>query len=187
MLIARLKKETNIVEYLIYMFQIEDIIRSFQFDLNAIDVAVIQKFDQSDKVKLEIREWYENLINQMKTQGIQKTGHLQELKDIIKGLDVLHQTLLTTIQDKTYQEKYETAKLALTELVRKSGGRHFQSEIEIGLNGVYGLLVLRLKQENIAQSTEKELGKVSALLARLAYQYQQMKMGKLSLPEEKFN
>ena len=187
MLIARLKKETNIVEYLIYMFQIEDIIRSFKFDINQIDQAVVQRFDQPDEVKLEIRTWYEGLINDMKAQNILEVGHLQELKEIISGLEVLHQTLLTTIQDKDYQEKYEVAKSALTELVRKSGGKHFQSEIEIALNGIYGLLVLRLKQEKVAQTTEDELAKVSQLLARLAYQYQQMKMGKLSLSVERNN
>lgn len=187
MLIAKLKKETNIVEYLIYMFQIEDIIRSFDFDMEKIDTAIVQKFDQSEEVKVQIKKWYQELVNDMRSEGIEKTGHLKELKSIIKGLDVLHQTLLTTIQDQNYQELYESAKSALAELVRKSGGKTHDSEIEIALNGIYGLLVLRLRQQPVAASTEEELSKVSALLARLAHQYQQMKMGKLSLSEEKFN
>lgn len=187
MLIAKLKKETNIVEYLIYMFQIEDIIRSFNFDLNKIDEAVVQKFEQPKKVKDQIRAWYEQLIKDMQTQGIEQTGHLEELKSTMQGLDILHQTLLTTIQDKQYQELFETAKPALADLVRKSGGKHHDNEVEIALNGIYGLLVLRLKQQRVASSTEEELGKVSAMLARLAHQYQQMKMGKLSLSQEKFN
>lgn len=187
MLIAKLKKETNIVEYLIYMFQIEDIIRSFDFDIQKIDSAIVSKFEQTDEIKAQIRTWYQDLINKMKSEEVQTTGHLNELKEIIKGLDVLHQTLLTTIQDKEYQELYEIAKSALAELVRKSGGKQHDSEIEIALNGIYGLLVLRLRQQNVASSTEEELGKVSALLARLAHQYQQMKMGKLSLSEEKYN
>ena len=36
MLIAAKKKEENIAEYILYMYQIEDIIRSFQFDIERI-------------------------------------------------------------------------------------------------------------------------------------------------------
>jgi len=46
MLISREKRRSNIVEYLLYMYQIEDIIRSFQFDITQIDANVVQRFDQ---------------------------------------------------------------------------------------------------------------------------------------------
>ena len=41
MLVAQKKLKENIAEYLLYMFQIEHVIRSFNFDLTAIiDVFV---------------------------------------------------------------------------------------------------------------------------------------------------
>ena len=83
MLIAKLKKETNIVEYILYMYQIEDIIRSFQFDLKLIDQHIVQQFDQNETVKAEIKDWYAGMINGMKFQEIEKTGHLNDLKETI--------------------------------------------------------------------------------------------------------
>lgn len=187
MLISRLKKETNIIEYVLYMYQIEDIIRSFQFDINLIDQHVVQQFDQSDDVKLEIRHWYAGLISSMKSEGIEKTGHLASLKETIEGLNVLHQTLLTTIQDKKYQDLYDGVKSAMRELVKRSGARGTSNEIEIALNGLYGLLVLRLKKETVGTQTQEEMAKISTLLAHLNHQYFQMKMGKLSLNEDRSN
>ena len=120
----------------------------------------------------------------MKSQGIEKAGHLESLKETISGLNVLHTTLLTTIQDKKYQEMYEEVKTAMQELVKRSGSRGTNNEIEIALNGLYGLLVLRLKKENVGAETAEEMAKISTMLAHLNHQYFQMKMGKLSLEND---
>lgn len=184
MLIARVKKETNIVEYVLYMYQIEDIIRSFQFDLEKIDRAIVQQYDQNDKVKAEIKAWYADLIDKMEVQGIQKNGHLEELNEIVNGLNVLHRSLLTTFQDKEYQSLYEQAANVLNDLKQKSDPILKANEIAVCINGLYGLLVLRLKKQPIAEGTKMAMEHISKLMAKLAHQYNQMKMGKLRFPEE---
>ena len=186
MLIARIKKETNIAEYIIYMWQIEDIIRSYQFDHQKIEKEIVSQFEQSDKVKQEISNWYKNLILDMKEQGIEKSGHLQELTEIVRGMNVLHNTLLTTIQDKKYQGFYDEAKPSIDELVKRLKG-DFQNEIQASLNALYGLLLLRLKGEKISASTNEAMEAISRMLAHLAFQYNQMKMGKLDISVEKRN
>tara|TARA_B100001109_G_C18862875_1_gene475034 strand:- start:1262 stop:1825 length:564 start_codon:yes stop_codon:yes gene_type:complete len=187
MLIARVKKETNIVEYILYMYQIEDIIRSFKFDIKAIEHSIISQYDQPIEVKKEIKAWYSDLIQQMKEQGIDKNGHLAELNDIAQGLQVLHKSLLTAFQDKEYQKLYDEAKEPLADLQRKTQAELKGNEIAVALNGLYGLLVLRLKRENVAAGTEDAMKVISNLMARLAFQYNEMKMGKLRFPEEKSN
>ncbi|MEQ8907626.1 MAG: DUF4924 family protein [Vicingaceae bacterium] len=187
MLIARVKKETNIVEYVLYMYQIEDIIRSFQFDFKAIERSIISQYDQKDEVKLEIKQWYASLIQQMKEQGIEKDGHLAFLNETVKGLQVLHKSLLTAFQDDEYKKLYDAAKPALEDLMRKSEDKLKGDEMAAALNGLYGLLVLRLKKQKIAAETEQAMGDISKLMARLAQQYNEMKMGKLRFPDEQNN
>ena len=186
MLIARIKKETNIAEYVIYMWQIEDIIRSYGLDHQKIEKEIVGKFDQPDKVKKEISNWYKDLILQMKEQNIEKAGHLKSLTEIVNGMNVLHNTLLTTIQDKKYQLYYDKAKPSIDELVKRSKG-NFQNEIQASLNALYGLLLLRLKGEKISAGTNEAMDAISKMLAHLAYQYNQMKIGKLNISEEKRN
>lgn len=184
MLIARVKKETNIVEYLLYMYQVEDIIRSFQFDIEKIDRAIVQQYDKPEKVKAEIKAWYADLIEKMQVQSIQQSGHLEELNEIINGLNVLHRSLLTTFQDKEYQQLYEQAANVLNDLKQKTDPTLKANEIAVCVNGLYGLLVLRLKKQPIAEDTKVAMEHLSKLMAKLAHQYNQMKMGKLRFPEE---
>ena len=187
MLVARLKKETNIVEYVLYMYQIEDIIRSFQFDIKAIERSIVSQYDQPDEVKIEIRAWYADLIKQMQEQGIEKSGHLESLEETVTGLQVLHKSLLTAFQDKAYKALYQEAKQALDDLRKKSDLVLKGNEVAVALNGLYGLLVLRLKKQDIAPGTAEAMASISKLMARLAFQYNEMKMGKLHFPDQQRN
>ena len=56
------KLKENIAEYLIYMYQIEDLIRANEFDPVRIEQSIINKFDASYEVKREMLEWYKSLI-----------------------------------------------------------------------------------------------------------------------------
>ncbi len=187
MLVANVKKESNIVEYVIYMYQIEDLIRSFNFNLDKIDREIVQKYEQTLKVKEQIKIWYSDLIKKMKEEGIQEKGHLKELDEIVEGLEVLHQSLLNTFQLEEYKDLYGKAQSSIEELRSKSDVKIRPSEIALSINGLYGLLVLRLKKQPITDETQLALNKISAMMGNLAFQYNQMKMGKLRFPEAQKN
>jgi len=177
MLIARQKKKENIIEYVIYMWHIEDLIRSMNFEIDRIQEKVIDKFSEPYSVKREMREWYLDLIKKMKDQGITEKGHLEELQEIVNELVYLHKTLLTIFQDKKYMDLYNTAIPNLNELRKRAPNTPY-SEVEACMNGVYGLLMLRLKRKPISDGTTKAVETFSNLLAYLAKNYQDIKAGK---------
>lgn len=187
MLIARVKREENIIEYLLYMYQIEDIIRSFQFNIGVIDQNVIQQYPQSDQIKQEIKQWYVGLINKMQQQKIERSGHLTELKEVVLRLQELHDQLLVGYQDKQYIELYDAAKPALKELTVKTVGQNLMNQIDVAVHGIYGLLVLRLKQKEVGEETEAAMTKITAFLAYLAAQFRKMEKGELSFAKEREN
>ena len=187
MLIAKSKRKSNIVEYLLYMYQIEDIIRSFRLDINAINISIIQKYDQGESIKKEIEDWYRTLIKEMKEEKIEVKGHLSQLTNIVEELVVLHNKLLTTIQDKKYMTLYEDAKPMLKQLLLKSEGEGLKNEIDVALHGLYGLLLLRLKGEEITELTEKGMQKISSFLAHLAYWYHQLETDTIQIRAEQNN
>ena len=187
MLIAQAKKKSNIVEYILYLYQIEDIIRSFQFKLDLIEASIISKYDQPQNVREQIKSWYEVLIAKMQNQRIEQTGHLAELHELIAELQSVHQQLLTSYQNEKYIELYEAAKPSLKELVLKAAKENLQNEVDVALHGMYGLLVLRLKKETIGKETEEAMKKVSTFLAYLAHYYKLMQENKLNIPKNKQN
>lgn len=186
MLIAQLKKETNIAEYILYMWQIEDIIRSYKFDLDLIDEQVVAKYPQPYEVKVKIKQWYGELIDIMQSEGIEKHGHLSYIIEDIKGLGILHQTLLTTIQDKEHKNNYEVAKIHIAELMQRGDGKYI-NEIDACLTGLYGLMLLRLKNKPVSDPTRVSMECISKFLAHLVAQYNKLKTGQLKLSEEQNN
>ena len=61
------KEKENIAEYLLYMWQVEDLIRANDFDMDSIRRTVVDRYDQPDDVKEEIAKWYEELIEMMRS------------------------------------------------------------------------------------------------------------------------
>jgi hypothetical protein len=186
MLIAEEKEKTNIAEYILYMWQIEDIIRSHNFDLSQITDSIISKFNATKEVQYDMKFWYQNLIEQMMKEGIADKGHLSTTIKYLEQLNNLHNSLLTTMQDAKYQEAYLGAKDNINNFMLKSGGESM-NEIHACLNGLYGFLLLKLKQAEISAATKEAMTSFSALLAILVDRYNKLQKGELSFPKEKSN
>ena len=60
MKIAGQLKEKNIAEYLIYMWQVEDMIRANGCDIDRVEQTIISRYPEEERPAL--REWYGNLI-----------------------------------------------------------------------------------------------------------------------------
>ena len=62
MIIAQQKRKENIAEYLLYLWQVEDLLRACKLNINTVEKAVIARYDVDEKTRHDIREWYESLI-----------------------------------------------------------------------------------------------------------------------------
>lgn len=91
---ASQKRKENIAEYLLYMWQIEDLIRANNLDIDKIRSSIIDLYDLPPEKKKEMEEWYESLIDMMRREGVEKNGHLQLNKNVIIQLDDLHRQLM---------------------------------------------------------------------------------------------
>ena len=176
MFIAQEKKKNNILEYILYMWQVENIIRACRFDIELIKSNVISQLGVTDNDKELVANWYTDLIQQMKSQNLQQTGHLAFTRDIITELALLHQTLLKTYQDKSYNPLYNNARADIYDLQKKQPGE--VNEIEACINGMYGLWMLKLGKKEISVDTQNSFEKISKMLAKLAKNYHEM-MGQI--------
>ncbi len=182
MLIANIKKENNIAEYILYMWQIEALIRSYNFNIYELEEAVISNYGVSGTEQQEIYNWYKQLIAEMKFQNIKKTGHLNSLKEIISELVMLHNMLVNLFKDEQYLLLYGQALPNIDALLAKSGTTKI-SEIEVCLNGLFGKLSLKIQKKEISEDTEKAIESFSKLIAFLTAKYHEMKAGKFVLPD----
>ena len=170
MIIARQKKKENIAEYLLYMWQIEDLIRAYNLDLDKIQENIIDKFEQPDEVKQEIREWYESLIDMMRREDKQQSGHLQLNENIVIDLTDLHLRLIKSDKEPFYVSTYYKTLPYIVEL-RAKAGEDKKGEIETCFSALYGILILRLKGQALTEETMKAIKQISTFLGMLNDHY----------------
>lgn len=183
MIIASQKHKENIAEYLLYMWQIEDIIRANGLDIDRIKTNVIDRFGLDDAQRKEMTEWYESLIDMMHREGVEKSGHLQLNKNVIIQLTDLHLALLKDPRFPEYTAEFYKTLPYIVELRAKAGDAP-AGEIETCFNALYGMLMLRLQGKEITAETRDAVTQISKFLALLAKDYNLDREDKLFPKEE---
>ena len=181
MIIARQKRKENICEYLLYMWQVEDLIRANHFDMDEIRDKVIARYNQPDEVKEEIARWYEELIEMMRSEGVKESGHIQLNKNVIITLTDLHLRLLKSPKEMIYGAAYYKTLPYIVQLRAKSGGNDI---LETCFTAVYGYLMLRMQGKEISAETLDGIKQISSFLALLAEKYRADMNGELELEDE---
>ena len=82
MTIAETIKENNIIEYVLFMWQTEDMVRGFQLDFEIIKKNISKDFNGVEE-DLDSLLNTEELIKKLKIQGKTENGHLNEINEII--------------------------------------------------------------------------------------------------------
>lgn len=170
MLIAQQKRKENIAEYVLYMWQIEDQIRAFKFDLDLIEEQIINQYQVDDETKAQIRQWYSDIIQMMEIERIQKQGHLQVVKNIVIDMHDLHLRLLKLPAEIKYKELFFKALPHIQKLEEKMNGERL-NETDTCLHGLYGVLLLRISNKKVSKETDEAVKTFSQAMAYLAKKY----------------
>ena len=181
MFIANELRKTNIAEYLLYMWQMEDTVRAFDCSLQRIKREYIERFDYNDEQKEEETDWFGNLIRMMNQEGCREQGHLQINKVTMQMLIELHQQLLQSSKFPFYNTAYYKVLPFIVEL-RNRGANREEGEVETCLNALYGVMMLRLQKKEVSPSTEHAVKEITTLVGMLSDYYKQDKEEPLFTP-----
>ena len=150
MFIAQELRKTNIAEYLLYMWQVEDTIRAFGCSLSRIRREYIERFDYT-------------MMNQ---EGCREQGHLQINKVVMQQLQELNAQLLSSSKFPFYHSEYYKVLPYIVEL-RNRGTNKDESEVETCFNSLYGVMMLRLQNKEITPNTEHAIKEISTFIGML--------------------
>jgi hypothetical protein len=170
MLIAQEKRKTNIAEYILYMWQVEDLLRACSFNAGLIESKLVIRFNADEKSSREISSWYNNLALMMEKEHIQETGHLQVIANLVNDLNEFHLKLIETQADGEYLRLYQMNAGNINEFITKSGGR-IRNEVEACLNALYGVLLLKLKNTEISPVTQNTVEGFGRMIGHLSARY----------------
>jgi len=169
--VAESKKRTNVGEYIIYMYQIEDLIRAYNFDAGEIRKYVISHYPITEEEKSEVAAWFDALVVQMGEEGIREQGHLSGVQKEVDKLAQIHWDLLKN--DGEYFKLYNRAKPHILEYISAADGKSLGHEIQICLNGIYGLLLCKLSGKKVPDELHQSAEAFGAVLGYLNEAYQE--------------
>ncbi len=170
MLISRELKNVNIAEYVLYMWQTEDLIRSFNFDIDKIEDKLIKDYPQSNEIKREIKQWYSDIIQMLEIENVKEKGHLQVNINTVSDMHNLHLQLLASPKEIEYQKLFQEALAHIYELEGKMKGTATNST-DACLHGLYGILLLKINNQKITEETKSSMELIARLMAYLSNEY----------------
>lgn len=193
MFVAKELRKKSIAEYLLYMWQIEDIIRVYGCSLTRIRKEYIDKFDYTNEQKEEEEDWFGDLVRMMNQEGCRESGHLQINKVVMQALTELHTQLLTSSKFPFYSAEYYRVLPFIVELrgktkqvadrmarkneanLKEIAANLGHSEVETCFDVLYGVMMFRLQKKEISRETETAVKEITTLIGMLSDYYQKDK------------
>ena len=169
MYISQEIRKKSIAEYLLYMWQVEDIIRAYDCSLTRLRREYIARFDYNDEQISELTDWYGNLVTMMNSEGKREKGHLQINQVVLQQLVELHAQLLASTKFPFYTAQYYKVLPFIVEL--RNRGDKDQNEIETCLNALYGTMMLRLQTREISPDTKHAITEITTFVGLLSDYY----------------
>ena len=105
--IAKAKRRENIAEYILYLWQLEDLLRALQFSPEAIfSTLIAPRKDIGEEQKHVFLLWYMDLANLLRQEGKEEKGHLEHTLHLIQDLHDLHLQLMKLPVGAHYRQTY---------------------------------------------------------------------------------
>ena len=170
MFISQQLRKKSIAEYVLYMWQVEDLIRAYGCSLSRIKNEYVSQFsDYTDEQRSELVDWYGDLIRMINQEGKREKGHLQINQIVVQDVSDLHAQLLQSSKFPFYNAEYYKVLPFIVEL--RNRGSKDVGEIETCLNALYGTMMLRLQKKPISPETAHAVKEITTYIGMLSDYY----------------
>lgn len=181
---AQNKRKENIAEYILYLWQLEDLLRAMQFSPEAIYATLVKPYDLGEEQKKELLVWYMDIANLLREEGKEQSGHIEHTMHLIKDLNNLHLQLMALPIGERYRTLYMDVAPEIPALKSKLSKPDID-DVELFFRALYSVVLLRIKGETDKDSYINDvLDLISPVVAELATQYLRIERGEVDLFKE---
>lgn len=182
--IAQQKRKENIAEYILYLWQIEDLLRALQFSPEAIYSTLVKPRQLDHAHEQMLLAWYLDIANLLVEEKKEESGHLNHTLHLIHDLHDLHLRLMQQQElGKDYRHRYAELAEHLSSLRSRLGKESEMSDTELCFRALYASLLYRIKGEG-EQAIADTLAVVSPVIASLTDYYHKVERGEVDLFKE---
>ena len=178
--IAQAKRKENIAEYILYLWQVEDLLRALQFSPEAIYSQLIATRSIPEEQRHVYLLWYMDIVNLLHEEGKEQKGHLQHTLHLISDLHDLHLQLLRLPAGERYRSVWARLQPVLPplRLVLADGD---MSDTELCFRALYAAMLYRIKGEGGKGAVTDTVEYISPVIAELASMYRKVERGEIDL------
>ena len=182
--IAQAKRKENIAEYILYLWQLEDLLRALQFSPEAIYSQLVAPRQVEEEQKHIFLLWYMDIVNLLRKECKEESGHLEHTIHLIADMHNLHLQLMQNPIGEHYRKTF--SRLApqlpmLRTLVKQEG----VSDTELAFRALYAAMLYRIKGDKKHDDAIKDtIELVSPVVAELAAMYGKVERGEVDLFDE---
>ena len=178
--IAQSKRRENIAEYILYLWQVEDLLRALQFSPEAVYSQLIAPRQIPEQQRHIYLLWYMDIVNLLREEGKETQGHLSHTLHLIADLHDLHLRLMQLPAG----ERYRTLRARLEphmpslRLVLADGD---MSDTELCFRALYAAMLYRIKGQGERTAVTDTVEYISPVIAELASVYGKVERGEIDL------
>ena len=179
MYIAIEKRRENIAEYILYLWQLEDLLRALQMSPEAVYSQLVKTQGLNADKEQALLVWYMDIVNLLRGEGKVESGHLQHTEHLIHDLYNQHLLLMKLPVGFKYREYFARLEPELSQL-RKIIGKEDISDIELCFRALYAVMLYRIKGEKL-EVIDNVIEFISPVIAELARIFHQVEKGEVDL------
>ncbi len=182
--IAQAKRRENIAEYILYLWQLEDLLRALQFSPEAVySQLVAPRKELDEQLRSTMLVWYMDVANLLTQEGKEEKGHLEHTLHLIRDLHDLHLQLMKLPAGSHYRQTFARLEPQLGKL-REVMGNPGISDTELSFRALYATMLYRIKGEGEKSAVADTIEFISPVIAELAAMYHKVERGEIDLFKE---
>ncbi len=181
--IAQAKRKENIAEYILYLWQIEDLLRALQFSPEAIYSQLVATRNIPEEQRHVYLLWYMDIVNLLSEEGKQQKGHLDHTLHLISDMHDLHLRLMQLPAGEHYRSTYARLQphLGALKLVLADGD---MNDTELCFRALYAAMLYRIKGDGGKGAVVDTIEYISPVIGELAAMYHKVERGEIDLFKE---
>ncbi len=176
---AQSLRKQNVAEYILYLWQLEDMFRALQFSPEAIYSQFVAPRKLDEQSSNMLLTWYMELVDLLQKEGKEEKGHIDHTLHLVADMHNLHLQLLELAQG----ARYRTLRTRLDEVLpdlRAVYGSEI-SDTELAFRALYAAMLYRIKGEGDKGAVADTIEYISPVIAELSAIYGKVERGEIDL------
>lgn len=183
MKIASQKRKENVAEYILFMWQLTDLLRSLNLDEDRIRVALVDPLNLSADDAEKEMQWYRDYCAIIREEKKEHGGFSSITLFLISELHDFHLRLLREPDQETYRMLVFNATPAIVSFKEKVP-QHLDNDLEYCFYALYSKLLMGLQKKEISTETADSFDAIAKMVAFLAKKFGEFERGEFSFKEE---